>query len=73
MLFLKSKGDPAYTCEPYPGFTALHIATMFNEVELVQLLIEFNADKTIKNSFGQTALMTAQILQYRHIAVLLEK
>ena len=73
VLFLKSKGDPTYTCEPYPGFTALHIATMFNEIELVQLLIDYNANKTLKNAFGQTALVTAQLLQYHHIAVLLEK
>ncbi len=75
LQFLKSKRDPDYTNESstgLSGFTPLHIATMFDDMEMVQLLINHKADKTIKNSFGQTPLMTAQLLQYRHIANLLQ-
>ena len=70
--FLQAKRDPTFTCKPYEGFTALHIATMYDDREMVQLLIEYNADTTIRNFFGQTPLMIAIILQHGDIAEILK-
>ena len=36
------------------GSTALHAAAFFCRVEIVQMLIDAKADKTIKNNYGAT-------------------
>jgi len=42
------------------GMTALHYAAFFGKLDIAQLLINNNADKTIKNNDDQTALDLAQ-------------
>ena len=36
------------------GTTPLHSAAVFCRIEIVQLLIDVNADKTLRNNFGAT-------------------
>jgi len=36
------------------GSTALHTAAFFGRIEIVQMLIDAKADKTIRNNFGAT-------------------
>jgi ankyrin repeat protein len=36
------------------GATALHTAAFFGRIEIVQLLIDAKADKTLKNNYGLT-------------------
>ncbi|KAJ7549701.1 hypothetical protein O6H91_07G063600 [Diphasiastrum complanatum] len=45
------------------GKTAMHVAIANRRPEMVQLLLEFGANKEIKNNNGQTALQEAVLLQ----------
>ena len=54
------------------GYTPLQYATEHNHVELVKLLLEKRADKTIKSSEGETALDMALLLNEVEIQNLLE-
>ena len=54
------------------GFTSLHMAVCFNNATVIPLLLAHGADKTIKNSYGKTALMLAQERGYLAIAALLQ-
>jgi len=50
------------------GQTALHIATVWDNVDAVRLLLERGADKTIKNKKGRTAADLA--IYYDHVDLL---
>jgi len=54
-VFLRNGADPNFTCEEMGG-TLLHIVGIKNNLELIQLLIEYNADPRITNSRGVTVL-----------------
>ena len=41
------------------GETPMHLACSTGKTEVVETLLKFGADKTIKNSLGQTALDVA--------------
>ncbi len=55
------------------GHTPLHIAVGLGDFEIVQALVEGGADRTIRNSFGLTALQTAQALGIPQIVQLLQE
>ncbi|XP_056153556.1 ankyrin repeat domain-containing protein 22 [Lampris incognitus] len=57
----------------YKGNTALHYACQRKSHRLVPLLQEKNADLTIKNNNGETALDIATRLNFKKIIVLLRK
>ena len=44
----------------YLGNTALHYAVLKSDLEIVNLLIELNADPKLKNAFGKTPIMLAK-------------
>jgi len=53
-LLLKGGAKPDY--KDRTGLTLLHLAGMFNNTELVKLLIDAGADPYIKNSDGESAI-----------------
>ena len=54
---LESRGDP--NIQTNSGKTPLHYAVALNQLEVVKLLIEYGADITIKDGWGQEALHIA--------------
>lgn len=50
----------------YPGFTALHLAVKFKLPTVVQLLLSHNADITVRNGLGLTALDQAIVNYERY-------
>ena len=49
------------------GYTPLHVACMHGDPELVQLLITYQADTTVKSPLGHTALIIAELLGHREV------
>lgn len=42
------------------GFTALHYATLIDNLELIKLLIKHGGNPTLQNDLGHTPIMYAQ-------------
>jgi hypothetical protein len=57
----------------YGGNTALHLAVLFADVEMVEFLLENGADYNIENYNEQTPLMISRIYNRKNILNLLEK
>jgi ankyrin repeat protein len=56
--YLIEKGAEINTTEESERLTPLHIAALMGHVEIVKLLLVFNADITIKNIAGDTAIVS---------------
>ena len=55
------------------GYTPLHVACMHGDPELVQLLLSYQADTTVKSPLGHTARMIAALLRHREVADLINQ
>lgn len=76
-LFLKGEDPDAggkldpNVCYDGGGVTALHMAALNDDVEGIQLLLKYGADKDFKSEDGQTALdMAREAHSERAIALL---
>ncbi|XP_065883062.1 serine/threonine-protein phosphatase 6 regulatory ankyrin repeat subunit C-like [Dysidea avara] len=54
------------------GYTPLHIAAGNGDVHSARVLLAYNADTTIKDDFGRTALQTAQLCRKHAVVELLQ-
>lgn len=70
-LLHQSGGDPNYQ-ESNSGYTALTYAALSGDTETVKLLLELNADRTIKDYYGMTPRMHALQSGEQEIADLLK-
>ena len=55
------------------GYTPLHVACMHGDPELVQLLLSYQADTTVKSPLGHTALVIAELLGHREVVDLMNQ
>ncbi len=74
-LLLESGANPNIPCGNYStgGFiaanqTALHLAVLGNKREAVELLLQYNADCTLRDSQGRTPKMIADQLYYHDLS-----
>ena len=63
---LKTINYPTFQADS-AGYTPLHVACMHGDPELVQLLLSYQADTTVKSPLGHTALIIAELLGHREI------
>ena len=68
--FLKTINYPTFHADS-AGYTPLHVACMHGDPELVQLLITYQADTTVKSPLGHTALIIAELLGHREVVDLM--
>lgn len=67
----EGKLSPNVTYE-YGGQTAMHMAAYNDDIEGIQLLLRYGADKSIKDESGQTALDCAKEVKAMDVIALLE-
>ncbi len=65
--------NPAVDARLHNELTPLHVATLYNRVEAVELLLERGADVTITDSRGNTALHVASFWGYEQLVEVLLK
>eukprot|EP00037_Helgoeca_nana_P001714 m.28935 g.28935 ORF g.28935 m.28935 type:complete len:402 (-) comp12064_c0_seq2:112-1317(-) len=58
-LSVRARPNPGRMRAPEPGTTALHIAAVNSDIEMVQLLLDFGVDLSVRDAHGQTALFSA--------------
>ena len=69
---LKTINYPTFHADS-AGYTPLHVACMHGDPELVQLLLSYQADTTVKSPLGHTALIIAELLGHREVVDLMNQ
>ena len=64
--FLKTINYPTFHADS-AGYTPLHVACMHGDPELVQLLLSYQADTTVKSPLGHMALIIAELLGHKKV------